>query len=266
MNELPLYQVDAFAAGLFSGNPAAVCPLPGDWLPDATMQAVAAENNLAETAFLRAGDGGFDIRWFTPKLEVDLCGHATLASAYVVHKHLDPGCSRVRFQSASGPLTVACGGDCFTLDFPARPGRPLADDSVLQTVTEALGVAPEAVFMAPQMLAVLASAAEVRGVRPKLDRLLALPARGLIVTGPGEGDWDFVSRYFAPRGGIPEDPVTGSAHCTLTPYWSARLGKHRLKAYQASARGGELALEDRGARIAIGGRAVPYLKGRIYVP
>lgn len=163
MTELPLYQIDAFAAGLFSGNPAAVCPLPGDWLPDATMQAVAAENNLAETAFLRAGDGGFDIRWFTPKLEVDLCGHATLASAYVVHKHLDPGCSRVLFQSASGPLTVACGGDCFTLDFPARPGRPLADDSVLQTVTEALGVAPEAVFMAPQMLAVLASAAEVRG-------------------------------------------------------------------------------------------------------
>jgi len=266
MTEIPLYQVDAFAAGPFTGNPAAVCPLAGDWLPDAVMQAIAAENNLAETAFLRRRATGFAIRWFTPKIEVDLCGHATLASAYVVHRHLEPGCAEVRFESASGPLTVSCDGDDFTLDFPARPGTPLDDTGVSEAVTAALGVAPQAVLMAPQMLAVLASAAEVRAVTPRLDCIAALPARGLIVSGPGQGEHDFVSRYFAPKGGIPEDPVTGSAHCTLTPYWSARLGKHRLRAYQASARGGELAVEDRGARIAIGGRAVPYLEGRIYVP
>lgn len=267
MREISIFQVDAFAEALFAGNPAAICPLQGEWLPDRLMQAIAAENNLAETAFLLPRGDSFAIRWFTPKLEVDLCGHATLASAYVVHKHLDSGCTKVSFQSASGPLTVFCEEDNFTLDFPARPGTPTDDTG--DAVVAALGLAPQEVLMAPQMLAVLASDEEVRGVVPDLDRIVALPARGLIITGPAStagGEFDFVSRYFAPKGGIPEDPVTGSAHCTLAPYWSKRLGKRQLKAYQASSRGGALALEDRGDRIAISGRAVPYLEGRIYVP
>ena len=227
------------------------------------MQAIASENNLSETAFLLPRDQGYAIRWFTPKIEVDLCGHATLASAYVVNRHLVPGCPQVVFQSASGVLTVTCDGDRFTMDFPSLPGTPYDDH---EAVTAALGRTPQEVLLAPKMMAVLGTADDVRAAAPNLELIAGLPARGLIITAPGEAPYDFVSRYFAPKGGIPEDPVTGSAHCTLSPYWAARLGKTQLRAHQASARGGDLEIEDRGERVFITGQVVPYLEGRIFVP
>ena len=267
MTEIALYQLDAFASARFAGNPAAVCPLQDDWLPAPVMQAIAAENNLSETAFLLPRPEGYAIRWFTPAIEVDLCGHATLASAYVVSRHLAPGCREVRFDSASGPLTVSCDGDLFTLDFPSLPAAPFDDGGAVRA---ALGIEPREVLLAPKMMAVLASEEEVRAAVPDLDLIAALPARGLIVTAPASAragrTCDFVSRYFAPQGGIPEDPVTGSAHCTLAPYWAKRLGKTRLSAHQASARGGDLLVEDRGERVFISGTVVPYLEGRLYVP
>ena len=245
MTEIALYHVDAFTDAVFGGNPAAVCPLER-WLPEATMQAIAAENNLPETAFfVRNGgneEGSYHLRWFTPKLEVDLCGHATLASAYVIATHLDPSAETIRFDSASGPLTVTCDGEVFTLDFPSAPPSPFDDGGA---VAAALGVAPQEVLKAGMIMAVVASEAEVRAADPDLAKVTALPGDGLIVTAPGE-TCDFVSRYFAPHAGIPEDPVTGSAHCRLTPFWAARLGKAKLEARQVSARLGVLTVEDKG--------------------
>ncbi len=256
--ELDIYQVDAFSAKVFAGNPAAVVPL-AEWLADEVLQAIAAENNLSETAFFVPQGAGFHLRWFTPAVEVDLCGHATLASAYVIRRFLAPGDAPVRFDSRSGPLSVEVSGDNFVLDLPARPGREAAVPSVLEA---ALGVRPQALIKATDWMAVLTDEAAVRACTPDMAALAALDCRGVIVTAAGDG-CDFVSRFFGPRVGVPEDPVTGSAHCTLVPYWAARLGRRQLHARQVSARGGVLECEDRGERVGIGGRAACYLRGRI---
>jgi PhzF family phenazine biosynthesis protein len=258
--KIPLYQIDAFSSRVFGGNPAAVCPLE-EWLDDTTMQAIAAENNLAETAFFVGGGGRYDVRWFTPTVEVDLCGHATLASALVVFRDLEPSLEAVSFRSKSGELRVTRSGELLTLDFPARaPSRCEATEAV----TRALGKAPRELWTARDYMAVYDSEEEVRGLEPAMDRVAALDRFAVIATAPGRAS-DFVSRFFAPRQGVPEDPVTGSAHCTLIPYWASRLGKPRLHALQVSRRGGELFCEHRGDRVAIGGHAVQFLEGMIEV-
>lgn len=262
--KLPLYQVDAFASEVFRGNPAAVVPLER-WLDPALMQAIAAENNLAETAFFVRGESvraePTAIRWFTPTVEMDLCGHATLASAFVWFERLEAGREAVTFGSRSGPLGVRREGERLTLEFPSRPPEPVAAPSGL---AEALGRSPREVRAARDLLAVFDSEDEVRALAPDFAKILALGVHAVIVTAPGR-DVDFVSRFFAPAVGVPEDPVTGSAHCTLTPYWAQRLGRPKLHAHQVSARGGELWLEDRGERVTISGRAVMYLEGTITV-
>jgi len=256
---IPLFQVDAFAQRVFHGNPAAVCPLD-HWIPDETLQAIAAENNLSETAFVVAEDDGWRIRWFTPACEVDLCGHATLAAAWVLFtEHLGDADS-VTFHSRSGPLTVRREpGERLALDFPALRGEPVEDTTAL---AEALGAAPVEALGAMDYLAVLETEAQVRGLAPDLAALAHLDRRGVIVTAPGT-DVDFVSRFFAPAAGVPEDPVTGSAHAMLTPYWAARLEKSYLVAAQLSARGGTLYCEDRGPRVIIAGDARLYMSGNI---
>jgi PhzF family phenazine biosynthesis protein len=260
--KLRLFQVDAFASRAFAGNPAAVVPLER-WLPDATMQAIASENNLSETAFLVGGRGYFEIRWMTPTHEVDLCGHATLASACVVFHEIENGRNEVHFRSKSGPLRVTGEADRLALDFPSRPAEP-ADASV-GAVAAALGAWPRALLASRDYLAVFASEEEVRALTPDMARVAALDRMGVIVTAPGR-EADFVSRFFGPAVGVPEDPVTGSAHCTLVPYWSHRLGKTSLFARQVSTRGGELWCEDRGERVRIAGRCVKYLEGTIELP
>ncbi|MFN0100716.1 MAG: PhzF family phenazine biosynthesis protein [Bryobacteraceae bacterium] len=257
---LPLYQVDAFTKRRFAGNPAAVCPLP-KWLPDQTLMQIAAENNLAETAYFVAEPDGYRLRWFTPAVEVDLCGHATLASAYVLMDCLGFGGNQVTFHSRSGPLTVGRSGDLYTLDFPSRPGATQPADAAL---ARALGAVPTAILAARDTMCVFESAAQVQALRPNMEALTALAPFAFIATAPGD-DCDFVSRFFAPKQGINEDPVTGSAHCTLTPYWSARLGKANLYARQISARGGELWCEDRGDRVRISGHGALYLTGFIEI-
>jgi PhzF family phenazine biosynthesis protein len=258
---VPIFQIDAFASRVFTGNPAAVCPL-GEWLPDETMQAIAAENNLAETAFFVGRDGRYRIRWFTPAHEVDLCGHATLASGDVVFGTLEPGRQEVSFDSASGPLRVGREGDLLVLDFPSRPPSRVEPGAEL---VAALGARPKELWKSRDLMAVFAEEADVRRLAPDPVRLAALDAFGVIVTAPGSAS-DFVSRFFAPRQGVPEDPVTGSSHCTLVPYWAEQLRKTRLHALQVSHRGGELHCELRGDRVRIAGRAVRYLEGAIEVP
>jgi PhzF family phenazine biosynthesis protein len=258
--DLPIFQIDAFTDAVFSGNPAAVCPLDS-WLDTGVMQKIAAENNLAETAFFVANGDGYDLRWFTPTLEVELCGHATLASAFLIFERLAPQTERIRFQTRSGELTVARRDGLIYLDFPAYPGSvvdcPLA-------LADGLGITPLEVLEGPNYMAVFPSEADIAALSPNMDVLATLHPRGVIATAPGDA-CDFVSRYFGPSFGVPEDPVTGSAHCMLTPYWAARLGKDRLEARQISARGGRLRCEDRGDRVGIGGQAVLYLEGRITV-
>jgi PhzF family phenazine biosynthesis protein len=258
----PLYQVDAFTSQVFSGNPAAVCLLDR-WIDDSTLQAVAAENNLSETAFLVPGDEGFDLRWFTPVTEVALCGHATLASSFVLFTLRQWPAPEIRFRTReSGTLTVSRSGDLITLDFPARPPHPQAPPAGL---AEALGAAPVEVFgSAEDLLVVLDSESSVREARPDFAALDRIAGRGTIVTARGERS-DFVSRFFAPCVGIPEDPVTGSAHCVLTPYWAAVLRKTELHAYQISERGGELFCRHAGERVLIAGRAVLYLEGTVTI-
>ena len=258
---LPLYQIDAFAGEVFRGNPAAVCPLE-EWLPDATLQAIALENNLSETAFFLPEGEAYRLRWFTPLVEVALCGHATLASAYVVFHYLRPEAASVTFRSRSGDLVVQRDEDLLAMRFPRMQTAPCDPPPGL---VEALGVAPVEVREAMDYLVVLESEEQVRGLRPDMGRLTALPHRGTIVSAPG-ADCDFVSRFFAPAVGIPEDPVTGSAHCALTPYWAERLGKSSLHARQVSARGGELWCDLGEDHVRIAGRAVRYLEGTIYVP
>ena len=258
---IPIYQIDAFASEVFAGNPAAVCPLE-EWLPDGALQAIAAENNLSETAFIIRRDAGqYDLRWFTPQVEVDLCGHATLASAFAVLTWLEPDLDSVTFDSRSGRLVVTREGELLSMDFPARAGAP-ADPPA--NLIEGLGRQPAEVLLSRDWLVVYDSEQTVRAIEPRFDLLARVEGLGIIVTAPGE-EADFVSRFFAPGAGIPEDPVTGSAHCTLIPYWAKRLRKAKLRALQVSRRGGELFCEDRGDRVSIAGRATRYLEGFIYV-
>lgn len=259
---LPLYQVDAFADRLFVGNPAAVCPL-ARWLDEDLLQAIAAENNLSETAFLVPDGERFALRWFTPLVEVDLCGHATLAAAYVVFRFLRPKMDEVAFDTRSGELRVRRAGDWLHMDFPAWPPAPCpAPEALLRGMS-----APSSVLRAPQYyLARYESEAEVRALSPDMEALKALDLIAVIATAPGTGEADFVSRVFAPRAGVPEDPVTGSAHSVLAPYWAARLGKPRLLARQLSRRGGKLLCTLHGERVEIAGQAVLYLSGEIECP
>lgn len=257
---IPIFQVDAFAAVPFTGNPAAICPLE-KWLPDHLMQAIAAENNLAETAFFVKDGDGYGLRWFTPAVEVDLCGHATLGSAYVLWEKLGCAAERISFQTRSGTLTVTRENDVLALDLPARaPGPCVAHPSLV----EAIGGQPREVLAARDYFVVYEGEEEVRGLTPNFRELAKVDRFAVIATAPGK-ECDFVSRFFAPAQGIDEDPVTGSAHCTLTPYWSARLGKQKLRAKQVSPRGGVLQCEDRGERVSIAGKAVLYLEGSIFV-
>jgi len=259
--DIPIYIVDAFTPRLFKGNPAAVCPLER-WLDDGVMQSVAFENNLSETAFfVREGDG-YRIRWFTPRSEVGLCGHATLASAHVIFTEMDPTRDLVVFDSAGGPLSVRREAEFLAMDFPSLPPRPAIPP---QGLVEGLGVPPLEVLEGGDYLAVYACEEDVKNIAPDMDLLKDLPLRGVIVTAPSDR-CDFVSRFFAPGLGVNEDPVTGSAHCELVPYWSARLGKRDLHAIQVSERTGELFCRDNGDRVAISGRAVTYLRGRITLP
>ena len=259
---LPMYQVDAFTDKLFGGNPAAVCPLQ-TWLPDATMQAIAAENNLAETAFFIPDGGDYALRWFTPTVEVDLCGHATLASAHVVFRFVEPQRESVSFRTLkAGMLVVSRGADMLVMDFPSRPPEPCEPPAGLLA---ALGGEPRAVLRARDHLVVYDSAAEIVALKPDLAALANVDCWAAIVTAPGEDGVDFVLRFFAPAQGVPEDPVTGSAHCTLVPYWAKRLGKSAFEARQLSRRGGALRCALNGERVDIAGKAVVYLEGQIAV-
>src|SRR5258708_22996735 len=220
---VPFFQVDAFTGKLFGGNPAAICPLT-EWLEDATMQAIAEENNLSETAFFVKEGGCYRLRWFTPEVEVDLCGHATLASAFVLMTQLDPQMAEVRFQTRSGELRVSRNDDLFSLDFPAKPPAPC---DMPELLVEALGEEPEEIWAARDYMAVFDSEETVRSLQPDMVKLARLDKFAVIVTAPGESA-DFVSRFFAPAQGVPEDPVTGSAHCTLIPSWSDALEKEMM--------------------------------------
>jgi PhzF family phenazine biosynthesis protein len=256
----PIFQIDAFAARLFTGNPAAVIPL--DRFPeDAVLQAIAAENNLAETAFLVPEGGEYHLRWFTPAVEVPLCGHATLASAALVMERLQPGRREVVFHSASGPLKVQRVGTGYVLDFPARLSEPMA---IPPALAQALGAVPVEVCVNEfNYLARLESVASLRALAPDMSALARLDRDGVIVTAPGDGNYDFISRYFAPAKGIPEDPVTGAAHCMLAPYWAPRLGQTAFRAFQASRRGGEVLCRVVGDRVHLEGTCVFYLEGTV---
>ena len=256
--KLPLYQIDAFTTRLFGGNPAAVVLLDA-WLPDRVLADIAAENNLAETAFVIPRADVSPLRWFTPAVEVDLCGHATLAAADVLFRYRFPSLARLAFSTRSGELVVTREGRLLKMDFPARPGQPVA---VTDALAAALGAQPLEAYLARDLLAIFGSESDVRSLRPDFARVAALDAFAVIVSAPGD-TVDFVSRFFAPGAGIPEDPVTGSSHCTLTPYWAARLNKNKLMAKQLSARGGDLLCELRGERVVIAGEAVEYLRGEI---
>lgn len=258
---IPIYQVDAFTSRLFAGNPAAVCPLT-EWLDDATMQSIAAENNLSETAFFVPRGDRYDLRWMTPEVEVDLCGHATLATGFVILNYLAPERDTAVFDAQSGELVVRRDGARLAMDFPARPPQPVRPH---ERLIDALGTQPEQVLASRDYLVVYRDEEQVRTLQPDMDLVAGVDRFAVIVTAPGR-DCDFVSRFFAPAQGIAEDPVTGSAHCTLVPYWSKRLRKTQLHARQVSARGGELFCEDHGDRVTIAGHAVLFFKGEIELP
>jgi PhzF family phenazine biosynthesis protein len=258
--KLPIYIVNAFASERFKGNPAAVCPLP-EWLDDQTMQEIASQNNLSETAFIVSHGEEYQIRWFTPAAEVALCGHATLAAAQVVRWFIRPDCSKIDFASMSGRLPVRFEQDLVLLDFPALPGEAVASPGNLD---RGLGLVPSELLVAEYYLAVLESEEQVLDLQPDLAVLRSLDRKAVMVTAPGR-DVDFVSRFFAPRLSVNEDPVTGSAHCTLVPYWAQRLGKAELHARQLSRRGGDLFCRQIGDRVQIGGYAVLYLQGEITI-
>jgi PhzF family phenazine biosynthesis protein len=259
--KLRQYQVDAFASRPFQGNPAAVCPLER-WLPDELMQAIAGENNLSETAFFVPSDRGYALRWFTPVAEVDLCGHATLASAHVLFEHLGHAQPSITFATRSGDLIVERRDGRLVMDFPACPPEPCATPDGL---AEGLGRRPIKVLAGDDYLAVFESEADIRAIVPDHALLSRLDRRGVCITAPGESA-DFVSRFFGPKLGVPEDPVTGSAHCMLTPYWAGRLGRDSLSARQVSRRGGDLGCELRGDRVLIAGRAVTVMTAEIDLP
>jgi PhzF family phenazine biosynthesis protein len=256
---VPFYQVDAFASRRFGGNPAAVMLLER-FTDDTSLQAIAAENNLAETAFLVPDGEDYRLRWFTPTVEVPLCGHATLASAAVVMERLAPHRKHVVFHSASGLLSVERTATGYVMNFPARASEPVAPPPLL---AEALGQIPvEVVADQFNYLALLGTADQVRHLTPDIAAIAKLDRSGLIVTAPGDGGYDFISRYFAPAKGIPEDPVTGGAHCALAPYWAKRLKKTAFRAFQASRRGGEIRCRLIGERVELEGSCVFYLEGR----
>lgn len=259
---LPIYWVDAFARRTFSGNPAAVIPLE-EWLEDDVLQSIAFENGLSETAFVSPlEDGLYELRWFTPTAEVDLCGHATIATAFALKSCCGESRSRLSFRSRSGMLHVTFQVDGrLQLDFPSRPPKPAV---LPNEIVMGLGAKPTAFLRAEANLAIYDSADDVAALCPDFSQLAALPEYGTIATAPGT-DCDFVSRFFAPSFGIPEDPATGSAHCILAPYWVDRLGKNQLYARQISKRGAELWCELSGDRVHISGYATLYLKGHIHI-
>lgn len=269
MADFQMFQIDAFTGELFAGNPAAVCPL-NEWLPDTVMQAIAAENNLAETAFFVPNADHYELRWFTPLFEVRLCGHATLASAYVLFNELPGGSEReqVHFETLSGPLFVRrdpADLKRLVMDFPSWPLRPVTDPPA--ALLQGLGVTPEAVLQpvtADNFFVVLDREAAVCDLEPDFDLLATLHPAGVVVTAPGRSS-DCASRYFIPSYGVAEDPATGSIHCGLTPYWAQRLGKRHIHARQVSKRGAELFCEHRGERVSIAGDAVKYMSGRIHL-
>ena len=258
--KIPIYQVDAFSSRVFGGNPAAVCLLQS-WLEDEILQAIAAENNLSETAFLvPKGNGRYALRWFTPSVEVDLCGHATLASAFVILSFVEPALSSVDFETRSGQLKVTSSGELLSMDFPSRKPEPAVAPPLL---SQALGETPLEVLSSRDLMAVFKDEDTIKEMKPDFEKLKQLKdIFGVIVTARGE-EYDFASRSFAPGIGVPEDPVTGSAHCTLIPYWAEKLGKEYLRAYQLSKRGGEIFCYYQVERVKISGKATLYARGEI---
>ena len=257
---IPIYQIDAFTKEQFKGNPAAVCPL-AEWIKDDLMQDIAAENNLSETAFFVKKDHEYELRWFTPKGEVDLCGHATLASAYVIFTYLDKTIMKVIFHTKSGMLEVSREGSLLTMIFPSREGEKREAPEAL---IKGLGKRPKEVYQSRDYMAVFETEQEIISLDLNMDELKKLDGLGVIVTAKGN-EVDFVSRFFAPKVGIDEDPVTGSAHCTLVPYWKRVLGKNEFVALQLSERGGKLFCADLGEMVKISGEATSYLEGHINV-
>jgi PhzF family phenazine biosynthesis protein len=258
--KIPIYQIDAFSAELFKGNPAAVCPLD-NWLSDALMQAIALENNLSETAFFVPKGDDFHIRWFTPKSEVDLCGHATLATAFVIYHVLGYEKETLRFDSRSGILTVTQDNDWLTMDFPAQPPAPC---DVPEEIINAFSVAPIECLTSEDLILVFERETDVETADPDLAQLIKLDSRGVAITARST-DYDFIARFFAPKHGIPEDPETGSAYTQLAPYWAAKIGPKRFHVKQVSPRGGELTCEVVGDRVFIAGKATKYMEGTIRI-
>jgi len=258
--EISLYQVDAFASKLFEGNPAAVCPLD-EWLSDEVMQLIAAENNLSETAFFAPVGTGYHIRWFTPTSEVNLCGHATLASAYVLFKLLGYKRDRIEFNSKSGILSVTRDNEWLTMDFPAQP--PVLCD-IPEEIVKAFHVEPIECLKSEDFIVVFEREKDVESANPDYSQLMKLDLRGVAITAKSN-NWDFVARFFAPKYGVFEDPVTGSAYTQLVPYWASKIGSKRFRVKQVSSRGGELSCEMAGDRVYISGKAVKYLEGKIKV-
>jgi len=260
--KLPIYQVDAFTDRLFAGNPAAVCLLE-HWLSSDQMLKIAQENNLAETAFCLQKEDTFFIKWFTPEIEMDLCGHATLATAHVLFQYYHPELELLRFQSNSGELRVRRDGELYQLDFPSRDPSP-ADLPAI--ILQGIGLAPKEVLKARDFVLLYDTQEQIESIQPDVALLntINIDPGGIVVTAPGH-EVDFVSRFFTPQASIFEDPVTGSAHCSLIPFWSKRLNKQRMLAHQVSSRGGVLYVEDKGERVGIAGKAVTYLKGTIQI-
>lgn len=257
--KLEIYKIDAFAEKVFEGNPAAVVPLES-WLSDELMQQIAMENNLSETAFFVPVENGFHIRWFTPKAEVKLCGHATLASAHVLFNHLGFSGNEISFESLSGILKVTREKEMIILDFPALNAT---ETEIPETVAKAFNIAPKACFKGrDDYMLIFENEAEILSLQPDFQQLVNAKTRGVICTSPAK-NYDFVSRFFAPAVGVNEDPVTGSAHTMLIPYWSGILGKNELSAKQVSARGGIVHCKNCGERVKIGGKAVTFMKGEI---
>lgn len=256
-----IFKLDTFTDQTFSGNAAAVCPLE-NWLPDSLMQNIAAENNLSETAFFVGSEGQYELRWFTPKTEVDLCGHATLASAFVIMQELEPSLSVVSFKTRSGELTVTRNGRAYEMNFPSQPPK---HTEAPYGLLEALSLPPIHILASEDYFLVYESQEQIEQLVPDFRALKNIPLRGVIVTAKGN-DVDFVSRFFGPNVGIDEDPVTGSAHCALAPFWAEKLHKTKLIGRQLSSRGGIVGCEVAGTRVLLSGECVVYLEGQINVP
>lgn len=267
MAEYPIYQIDAFTSDIFGGNPAAVVPLK-TWLPDIVMQNIAIENNLSETAFFVPDGDNFSLRWFTPTYEIDLCGHATLATAYVILTQLYPDRDTVTFKTnVAGDLIVRKTSNSLTMDFPVRAGEKIEIKDIPEIVLESLNTSlPIQAYKARDLMLVYDDENIINNMAPNFSKLIEYPAAVIVTSETNDRNYDFISRFFCPYDvSIPEDPVTGSAHCTLAPYWAEKLNKTKLKARQVSARGGDLDLEIKGDRLFITGQATLYMKGKIFV-